>query len=178
MGGQAFILDKIGKPNQTQNEQNQTQFQNYYRFLNFLREESRKVNRKKRTYNHSITEVSEVGEESAIIGQSGGVASSQPTTSAQAMFNRDEEYISEPTVVALPKLNMIITFSNVNDDIERIEPMSNGNGDEECDEEEEFPEQQLNNNEISTQQSQQTVPKDSQCNQNDDIPFIDNEKNF
>lgn len=127
VGGQACILDKIAKKNDSEHEQQRkTQFENYYRFLNFLREESRKVNRKKNVQNLSQNKIVEESEcentetlrETIQNSDSNNI---QPTTSASA---NDDKFADEPTVVALPKLNMIITFSNVNDDIQRIEPMS------------------------------------------------------
>ena len=69
----------------------------------------------------------------------------------------------------------------MNDDIERIEPMSNGNIDEEgdeidcIDENEQFiKEQIIQNNEYHVQNTKE----ENKPTNYDEIPFIDNEKNL
>jgi hypothetical protein len=168
VGGQEYILDKLGK---TESENQQNQIKNYYRFLAFLREESRKVNRKKRHHHTSITEEVDSENNAQNATTSVGVTSAQ--TSAQAMMDF-EEYVDEPTVVALPKLNMIITFSNVNDDIERIERMSNTSLNEESDGD--YSEYMKKSNELKNRSSTRKLSENSNQNlRKDSIPFIDTE---
>lgn len=159
VGGQEFILDKINQKHCENERQRQNQFQN---FLNFLREESRNVNRKKRPANHSITikEDEEYPKDNA--------QASQPTTSAQAMASSD--YLDAPTVVVLPKLNMMITFSNVNDDIQKIEQF--GNEDDE-DDDDDYVGDECKINEIPGDLDEESKVKGKSTKT--DIPFIDTE---
>lgn len=178
VGGQSYIFDKIDQSQSEKEQQRQNQFQNYYRFLNFLREESRKVNRKLKTIqaSNSIPEEPEgnYNEQSLATNQLLSVQTNydQPTTSAKAMAEHTE-YADAPTVVALPKLNMIITFSNVNDDIQKIEQLSGSENDEDddYDEDDAYRENYFKNNDFQVNLTTPTLPSES----NSDIPFIDND---
>jgi hypothetical protein len=164
VGGQAFIFDKIDKKRAEKEQQNQFQS-----FLNFLREEARNMNRyKRRPAANSITED---GEAEYMAKDSGSLDSIRPSTSANAM----DELDGSKTVVALPKLNMIITFSNVNGDIEKIEKLPGDDEDEdeeaELDEEEVYKLDELRkNNEFNKRLYAQAKEEASNLN---DIPFID-----
>ena len=69
---------------------------------------------------------------------------------------------------------MIITFSNVNDDIERIERMSNTSLNEESDGD--YSEYMKKSNELKNRSSTRKLSENSNQNlRKDSIPFIDTE---
>ncbi len=149
-------------------QQHHNQFQG---FLNFLREEARNMNRSKRR--QTANSITEDGEAEYIENQSecDNIDGVRPSTSTGFMDDLD----GTKTVVALPKLNMIITFSNVNGDIEKIEKLPEDdvdeNEDNDFDDEEKVRMNELiRNNDFNKKLYAQA--KDEATNLND-IPFID-----
>jgi len=126
--GNILIIDE--RDLKATNPQNMNHYQGYYRFLKFLREESRKNGKQKnvalniddQTHKQAkliLVETPETDESMSQANQNNDDLESQPTTSAAAsVASANQALSSSSSSASKPKINLIVAFLNNNSKID------------------------------------------------------------